>query len=182
MLEYIPQGMGDEDLDGEYLDMEEPIEGDFTLRAILAGLGVGVVLCMTNIYFGLQTGACYFISHNIRSAKPFLFRVGVNDVSTIRPPWICHIPRSCFPSSIVSIHETVHTSRERRAADSSRGYGDHAPRRWPCRNHTRVKHDELRDRWARAALHGMGGSGHVVFGSSFFRVSDSLMSTYFKHS
>lgn len=108
--------------------------------------------------------------------------MGVNDVSTIRPPWICHIPRSCFSSSIVSIHETVHTSRERRATDNSRGYGDHAPRRWPCRNHTRVEHDELRDRWARAALHGMGGSGHVVFGSSFFRVSDSLMSTYFKHS
>ncbi|KIR26658.1 oligopeptide transporter 8 [Cryptococcus deuterogattii 99/473] len=56
MRDYIPQGMEDEDLDGEYLDMEEPIEGDFTLRATLAGLGVGVVLCMTNIYFGLQTG------------------------------------------------------------------------------------------------------------------------------
>lgn len=72
MREYIPQGMEDEDLDGEYLDMEEPIEGDFTLRAILAGLGVGVVLCMTNIYFGLQTGACHFVDHNILSAKPFL--------------------------------------------------------------------------------------------------------------
>ncbi|KAL7421264.1 OPT superfamily [Cryptotrichosporon argae] len=33
-----------------------PIEGDFTVRAVGVGLGVGVVLCMTNIYFGLQTG------------------------------------------------------------------------------------------------------------------------------
>ncbi|WWC73114.1 uncharacterized protein I206_107080 [Kwoniella pini CBS 10737] len=33
-----------------------PIEGDFTFRAVAVGLGVGVILCMTNIYFGLQTG------------------------------------------------------------------------------------------------------------------------------
>lgn len=37
---------------------EEPVvQGDFTWRAVLVGLGVGVILCMTNIYFGLQTGA-----------------------------------------------------------------------------------------------------------------------------
>lgn len=71
MRDYIPQSMEDEDLDGEYLDMEVPIEGDFTLRATLAGLGVGVVLCMTNIYFGLQTGACHSVSYNIRSAQRF---------------------------------------------------------------------------------------------------------------
>ncbi|WRT69026.1 uncharacterized protein IL334_006009 [Kwoniella shivajii] len=34
----------------------ELIEGDFTFRAVAVGLGVGVILCMTNIYFGLQTG------------------------------------------------------------------------------------------------------------------------------
>lgn len=38
--------------DGE----EEVLEGDFTFRAVFVGLLVGVVLCMTNIYFGLQTG------------------------------------------------------------------------------------------------------------------------------
>lgn len=174
MRDYIPQGMEDEDLDGEYLDMEEPIEGDFTLRATLAGLGVGVVLCMTNIYFGLQTGACHSISYNIRSAQTFPFRMGVNDVSAIRSPWICNIPRPCFPSSIVPVHETFHTSRERRATDNSRGYRDHATRCWSCGNHTGVEHDEPRDRWARAALHGMGRSGHVVFGGSFFRASDFI--------
>ncbi|KAK4684568.1 required for meiotic nuclear division protein 1, partial [Tremellales sp. Uapishka_1] len=41
----------------EALEGEEPIlEGDFTFRAVAVGLLVGVVLCMTNIYFGLQTG------------------------------------------------------------------------------------------------------------------------------
>jgi len=36
---------------------EEPVlEGDFTLRAVVVGLGVGCILCFTNIYFGLQTG------------------------------------------------------------------------------------------------------------------------------
>ncbi|WVQ81217.1 hypothetical protein IAT38_003339 [Cryptococcus sp. DSM 104549] len=57
MREYIPtdEQSEDEDYDG-FVAEEEPIEGDFTLRAVLVGLAVGVVLCMTNIYFGLQTG------------------------------------------------------------------------------------------------------------------------------
>ncbi len=33
-----------------------PIEGDFTPRAIIVGLLVGVLLAFTNLYFGLQTG------------------------------------------------------------------------------------------------------------------------------
>lgn len=28
----------------------------FTLRAVLAGLAIGVLVCLTNVYFGLQTG------------------------------------------------------------------------------------------------------------------------------
>ncbi|KAL1407604.1 OPT superfamily [Vanrija albida] len=40
----------------ELEDDAAPIEGDFTFRAVAVGLGVGVILCMTNIYFGLQTG------------------------------------------------------------------------------------------------------------------------------
>ncbi|ODN95854.1 oligopeptide transporter 8 [Cryptococcus wingfieldii CBS 7118] len=56
MRDYIPDVPSDgEDYDA-VLTEEEPIEGDFTPRAVIAGLGVGVVLCMTNIYFGLQTG------------------------------------------------------------------------------------------------------------------------------
>ncbi|BEI92704.1 uncharacterized protein CcaverHIS019_0503320 [Cutaneotrichosporon cavernicola] len=32
------------------------LEACFTPRAVIVGLGVGVLLCMTNMYFGLQTG------------------------------------------------------------------------------------------------------------------------------
>lgn len=31
-------------------------EPDFTLRAVLAGLGIGTLVCISNCYFGLQTG------------------------------------------------------------------------------------------------------------------------------
>jgi hypothetical protein len=45
------------DEDG-FEDAVEPshFDEDFTLRAVVVGLLVGVILCMTNIYFGLQTG------------------------------------------------------------------------------------------------------------------------------
>ncbi|WVO15478.1 hypothetical protein L204_103136 [Cryptococcus depauperatus] len=57
MRTYIPSIAESEEPDNyAYMQNDEPIEDDFTLRAVLAGLGVGVVLCMTNIYFGLQTG------------------------------------------------------------------------------------------------------------------------------
>ncbi|OCF41916.1 oligopeptide transporter 8 [Kwoniella heveanensis CBS 569] len=47
----------DDSFDSDAMMQEdELIEGDFTFRAVLVGLLVGLVLCMTNIYFGLQTG------------------------------------------------------------------------------------------------------------------------------
>ncbi|KAK6904346.1 hypothetical protein I203_105158 [Kwoniella mangroviensis CBS 8507] len=55
LLHDIPAESDDEDCDG-LLAENEVIEGDFTFRAVSVGLGVGVILCMTNIYFGLQTG------------------------------------------------------------------------------------------------------------------------------
>ncbi|WWD21141.1 hypothetical protein CI109_105622 [Kwoniella shandongensis] len=51
----IPVESDDEGFD-HLVAEEEALEGDFTFRAIFVGLLVGVVLCMTNIYFGLQTG------------------------------------------------------------------------------------------------------------------------------
>ncbi|WWC91243.1 uncharacterized protein L201_006186 [Kwoniella dendrophila CBS 6074] len=55
-LQYdLPNESDDEDFERE-VDEQGLIEGDFTLRAVAVGLGVGVILCMTNIYFGLQTG------------------------------------------------------------------------------------------------------------------------------
>ncbi|WVR09100.1 hypothetical protein IAU60_006162 [Kwoniella sp. DSM 27419] len=56
------RGLGREGEEHEYDDRDElgvdvtQIEGDFTWRAVSVGLAVGVILCMTNIYFGLQTG------------------------------------------------------------------------------------------------------------------------------
>ncbi|CDZ98057.1 Tetracycline resistance protein TetB/drug resistance transporter [Phaffia rhodozyma] len=35
---------------------QEPIEGDFTIRAVSVGLLVGSVVALSNLYFGLQTG------------------------------------------------------------------------------------------------------------------------------
>ncbi|ORX39095.1 OPT oligopeptide transporter protein-domain-containing protein [Kockovaella imperatae] len=46
----------DEDDSESMMDLEVPQGNDMTFRAIVVGLGVGVILCMTNIYFGLQTG------------------------------------------------------------------------------------------------------------------------------
>ena len=43
-------------------DSEEPFtdpadqDGHFTLRAVLVGLAIGVIICFSNTYFGLQTG------------------------------------------------------------------------------------------------------------------------------
>lgn len=51
----IPQA--DDDYDDGSMYGEAPlIEGDFTIRAVTVGLGVGVLLAMSNMYFGLQTG------------------------------------------------------------------------------------------------------------------------------
>ena len=36
-------------------DDEQP-ELELTLRAVLGGIGVGGILCFSNMYFGLQTG------------------------------------------------------------------------------------------------------------------------------
>ncbi|OBT73355.1 hypothetical protein VF21_07705 [Pseudogymnoascus sp. 05NY08] len=57
----------DEELDGEGLQNRRSEEAsflsehghepqNFTLRGILVGLGVGLVICFSNMYFGLQTG------------------------------------------------------------------------------------------------------------------------------
>ncbi|RSH95296.1 hypothetical protein EHS25_000383 [Saitozyma podzolica] len=54
MLYQIPASPEDDERD-EYIE-EEVYENDFTFRAVFVGLLVGVVLCMTNVYFGLQTG------------------------------------------------------------------------------------------------------------------------------
>jgi hypothetical protein len=46
-------------LDALGLDMDDMDIGEvpqLTVRAVVAGLGVGTVLCFTNMYFGLQTG------------------------------------------------------------------------------------------------------------------------------
>ncbi|ORY20306.1 OPT oligopeptide transporter protein-domain-containing protein [Naematelia encephala] len=46
-----------DEYDEEDLFVEDAVlENDFTFRAVAVGLLVGVLLCMTNIYFGLQTG------------------------------------------------------------------------------------------------------------------------------
>lgn len=56
MVYSFPDASDDENND-QAVDYEEAVlEGDFTWRAVIVGLGVGVILCMTNIYFGLQSG------------------------------------------------------------------------------------------------------------------------------
>lgn len=54
---YVPPVEDEYDDDEVNVYEDAPvIEGDFTLRAVLVGLGVGVLLAMSNMYFGLQTG------------------------------------------------------------------------------------------------------------------------------
>ncbi|KAF1363065.1 OPT superfamily oligopeptide transporter [Lizonia empirigonia] len=42
--------------DGDYLAEQASQPQNFTLRGVLVGLAIGVVICFSNMYFGLQTG------------------------------------------------------------------------------------------------------------------------------
>ncbi|KAJ9093614.1 hypothetical protein QFC19_008282 [Naganishia cerealis] len=67
------------------LEAEYGIEGDFTLRAVAAGLLVGVLLAFTNLYFGLQTGWISMMSLQSALLGYALFKLP-------RPGFISRIP------------------------------------------------------------------------------------------
>lgn len=69
---HVPPPPSDGDDGSMYGDLPI-IEGDFSLRAVVVGLGVGVILCMTNIYFGLQTGRCLVLSSTCERAPSSSF-------------------------------------------------------------------------------------------------------------
>jgi OPT family oligopeptide transporter len=50
--DYAPVHVGDR----RYLAEQASQPQNFTLRGVLVGLGIGVVICFSNMYFGLQTG------------------------------------------------------------------------------------------------------------------------------
>ncbi|EIW67040.1 hypothetical protein TREMEDRAFT_64906 [Tremella mesenterica DSM 1558] len=54
----ILEAEDEEEENGEFDGVEEDqvIEGDFTFRAVFTGLLVGVLICATNLYLGLQSG------------------------------------------------------------------------------------------------------------------------------
>ncbi|KPI43826.1 putative oligopeptide transporter [Cyphellophora attinorum] len=42
---------------GSTVDADSPLDGtNFTLRGLLVGTGIGIIICFSNTYFGLQTG------------------------------------------------------------------------------------------------------------------------------
>ncbi|KAF8339864.1 uncharacterized protein EI90DRAFT_3038054 [Cantharellus anzutake] len=43
---------------------------ELTVRAVCTGLGVGCLLCFTNLYFGLQTGEIVLATLNLYSLCP----------------------------------------------------------------------------------------------------------------
>ena len=76
-----------DDLDDErpLLDsqtLEAPAAPEFTLRAILAGLAIGTLICTSNCYFGLQTG---WIS--MMSLPASLLGYGIFRVIPLRTPF-----------------------------------------------------------------------------------------------
>jgi hypothetical protein len=51
------------DQEADLYEERDTTNGDFTFRAVFVGLLVGVILCMTNIYFGLQVRSSLCPAH-----------------------------------------------------------------------------------------------------------------------
>ncbi len=69
-------------------DAAVPLEGDFTPRAVLVGLAVGVLLAFTNLYFGLQTGWISMMSLQSALVGYALFQLPSPFPPSAGPAWL----------------------------------------------------------------------------------------------
>jgi hypothetical protein len=55
------------DEERRFLAQHADEQQNFTIRGILVGLGVGLVVCFSNMYFGLQSQFLFFLIHKVLS-------------------------------------------------------------------------------------------------------------------
>lgn len=92
----MPQLSDDDDFyvhESNSKPLGEPEEAQLTVRAVLAGLLVGTLLCFTNMYFGLQTGwvtmgsiQCAVVGFAMFQAHPQTATLGPGHASSPHPP------------------------------------------------------------------------------------------------